>query len=121
MAQISRLHAQRILATNARLEYLCKIALEYDEIELAAAVVSEIPSIDDTLRKNLWPKSAKKIVSQNKSSIKPALAFLKRSELLRIEALLPFFQDFVVIEDFKVDDLKKAMDRSERKAQRYQK
>jgi hypothetical protein len=85
MAQISRLHAQRIPVADARLECLCKLALKYDGIELAAAaVVSETTSIGDTLRKKLCLEIAQKILQKNKS-IKPALEFLKRSELFQIE------------------------------------
>jgi len=92
--QINRLHAQRIPVANARLGYLCKLALKYDEIELAAVVVSETASIDDTLRKKFWLK----IIQQSKG-IRPGSEFFKRSELLQIEDLSPFCQDFVINND----------------------
>ena len=75
------------------------LALRYDAVELAA-VVADRPGNDDALRKKLWLKVAKKVIGQSKG-IKSAMDFLKRCELLRIEDLIPFFPDFVVIDDFK--------------------
>jgi DNA repair exonuclease SbcCD ATPase subunit len=59
-----------------------------------------------------------------------AIEFLRRCELLKIEDLIPFFPDFVVIDDFKeeictaledyshnIDQLKKEMDESARTAE----
>nr|OQO16082.1 hypothetical protein B0A51_16507 [Rachicladosporium sp. CCFEE 5018] len=104
------------------------LALKYNEIEIAASVADR-PGNDDLLRKKLWLKVAKKVISQNKG-IKPAMEFLKRCELLRIEDLIPFFPDFVVIDDFKaeicaalenysreIDGLKASMDASAATAQ----
>lgn len=105
-----------------------ELALKYDEVELAASVADQ-PGIDDALRKKLWLKVAKKVIGQNKG-IKAAIEFLKRCELLRIEDLIPFFPDFVVIDDFKeeicaaledysrqIDELKREMDESASTAQ----
>ena len=63
------------------------------------------------------------------SGIKTAIEFLRRVDLLRIEDLIPFFPDFVVIDDFKeeictaledysrkIDALKQEMDDSEETA-----
>jgi hypothetical protein len=99
------------------------LALKYDETDLAA-VVADRPGNDDALRKKLWLKIAKKVIGQNRR-IKSAMEFLKRCELLRIEDLIPFFPDFVVIDDFKeeicaaledysrqIDSLKSSMDSS---------
>lgn len=99
------------------------LALKYDEVELAASVADRAGT-DDTLRKKLWLKVAKKVIGQNKG-IKSAIEFLRRCELLRIEDLIPFFPDFIVIDDFKeeicaaledysrqIDDLKREMDES---------
>jgi hypothetical protein len=76
------------------------------------------------LRKKLWLAVAKKVISQS-NGIKTAIEFLKRCDLLKIEDLIPFFPDFVVIDDFKeeicaaledysrnIDALKKEMDES---------
>lgn len=104
------------------------LALKYDEVELAA-VVADRPGNDNALRKKLWLKVAKKVIGQNKG-IKSAIEFLKRCELLRIEDLIPFFPDFIIIDDFKeeictaledysrqIDDLKREMDESANTAQ----
>ncbi len=79
------------------------LALKHDEIDLAA-IVADRPSSssDPALRKKLWLAVARKVISQQGvGSIKTAIDFLKRCDLLRIEDLIPFFPDFVVIDDFK--------------------
>lgn len=77
------------------------LALKHNEIDLASHVADR-PSTDPTLRKKLWLAVAKKVISsQGTGSIKTAIDFLKRCDLLRIEDLIPFFPDFVVIDDFK--------------------
>jgi hypothetical protein len=80
------------------------------------------------LRKKLWLAVARKVISQS-NGIKTAIEFLKRCDLLKIEDLIPFFPDFVVIDDFKeeicaaledyshnIDALKKEMDESSQTA-----
>ncbi|KAK5167391.1 tethering complex subunit [Saxophila tyrrhenica] len=99
------------------------LALKYDEVEVAATV-ADSRDIDTALRKRLWLKVAKKVIGREKG-IKSAIEFLKRCELLRIEDLIPFFPDFVIIDDFKeeicaaledysrrIDELKTEMDES---------
>ncbi|KAI9818487.1 MAG: hypothetical protein M1827_000546 [Pycnora praestabilis] len=100
-----------------------ELALKHNEVELAS-IVADRPDSNSALRKKLWLAVAKSVISQS-SSIKTAIDFLKRCELLRIEDLIPFFPDFVVIDDFKeeicsaledysrhIDSLKKEMDES---------
>lgn len=78
------------------------LALKHDDIDLAAVVADRPPESDSALRKKLWLAVAKKVISQQGTgSIKTAINFLKRCELLKIEDLIPFFPDFVVIDDFK--------------------
>lgn len=79
------------------------LALKHDEIDLAALVADRPSSSSDpALRKKLWLAVARKVISQQGvGSIKTAIDFLKRCDLLRIEDLIPFFPDFVVIDDFK--------------------
>ena len=104
-------------------EYLqaVQLALEHDDIDLAA-IVADRPEGNDKLRKKLWLLIAEKKIRQE-SSIRSAIEFLKRCELLKIEDLIPFFPDFVVIDDFKeeicsaleeysrhIDSLKQEMD-----------
>lgn len=103
------------------------LALKYDEVDLASNVADRSET-DPALRKKLWLAVAKKVISQS-SGIKTAIDFLKRCDLLRIEDLIPFFPDFVVIDDFKeeicaaleeysrqIDALRKEMDESEETA-----
>ena len=104
-------------------EYLqaVQLALEHDDIDLAA-IVADRPEGNDKLRKKLWLLIAEKKIRHD-SGIRSAIEFLKRCELLRIEDLIPFFPDFVVIDDFKeeictaleeysrhIDSLKQEMD-----------
>lgn len=78
------------------------LALKHNEIDLASSVADRPIDTDPALRKRLWLAVAKKVISQQDTgSIKTALDFMKRCELLRIEDLIPFFPDFVVIDDFK--------------------
>jgi hypothetical protein len=103
------------------------LALSHNEIELAA-VVADRPLDTPPLRKKLWLAVARKVISQS-NGIKTAIDFLKRCDLLKIEDLIPFFPDFVVIDDFKeeicsaledysrsIDILKKEMDESSQTA-----
>lgn len=104
------------------------LALSHDEIELAS-LIADRPMNIPQLRKRLWLAVAKKVISQS-NGIKTAIDFLKKcSDLLRIEDLIPFFPDFVVIDDFKeeictaledysrnIDGLKKEMDESSQTA-----
>ncbi len=104
-----------------------ELALSHDEIELAS-VIADRPMTNPSLRKKLWLAVARKVISQS-NGIKTAIDFLKRCELLKIEDLIPFFPDFVVIDDFKeeicvaledysrnIDGLKKEMDDSSQTA-----
>lgn len=103
------------------------LALKYDNIDLASSVADR-SNTEPALRKKLWLAIAKKVISQS-SGIKTAIEFLRRVDLLRIEDLIPFFPDFVVIDDFKeeictaledysrkIDELKHEMDDSEETA-----
>ena len=100
-----------------------QLALEHNDIDLAA-IVADRPEGNDKLRKKLWLLIAEKKIRHD-SSIRSAIEFLKRCELLKIEDLIPFFPDFVVIDDFKeeictaleeysrhIDSLKQEMDMS---------
>jgi hypothetical protein len=103
------------------------LALSHNELELAA-VIADRPLSNPQLRKRLWLAVARKIIPQS-NGIKAAIDFLKKCELLKIEDLIPFFPDFVVIDDFKeeicgaledysrnIDNLKKEMDESSQTA-----
>ncbi|KAL5342949.1 Pep3/Vps18/deep orange family-domain-containing protein [Aspergillus crustosus] len=76
------------------------LALEHEDIEMAA-IIADRPEGNNKLRKKLWLLVAEKRIRQPGTGIKDAIEFLRRCELLRIEDLIPFFPDFVVIDDFK--------------------
>ncbi|KAL2752730.1 hypothetical protein ACRALDRAFT_1036977 [Sodiomyces alcalophilus JCM 7366] len=103
------------------------LALSHDQVELAS-VIADRPMSNPQLRKRLWLAVARKVITQS-DGIKAAIDFLKRCDLLKIEDLIPFFPDFVVIDDFKeeicaaledysrnIDGLKKEMDESSQTA-----
>ncbi|KAF2738624.1 hypothetical protein EJ04DRAFT_428532 [Polyplosphaeria fusca] len=116
-----------IYSSMGQYQQAVDLALKYDEVELATNVADRA-DVDPALRKKLWLAIAKKVISQS-SGIKTAIEFLRRVDLLRIEDLIPFFPDFVVIDDFKeeictaledysrkIDELKKEMDDTEETA-----
>ncbi|WWC68724.1 uncharacterized protein I206_102658 [Kwoniella pini CBS 10737] len=77
------------------------LALEKGDLELAK-INADRPDDDEVLRKKLWLKIAKYVVQEQKD-IKSAMKFLESTDLIKIEDILPFFPDFVVIDDFKVE------------------
>lgn len=77
------------------------LALRHNETSLAAQI-ADYPASDAGQRKKLWLKVAKVVISQT-SSIKSAMTFLKSCDLLKIEDLIPFFPDFILIDDFKAE------------------
>lgn len=77
------------------------LALEKGDLELAK-INADKPEDDQALRKKLWLKIAKYVV-QEKGDIKSAMKFLESTDLVKIEDILPFFPDFVVIDDFKTE------------------
>ncbi|KAM0756677.1 hypothetical protein T439DRAFT_341664 [Meredithblackwellia eburnea MCA 4105] len=76
------------------------LALESGDLELAKVCAEKPPMEMESTRKKLWLKCAKWVVGK-KSDIKTAMRFLESTDLLKIEDILPFFPDFVVIDDFK--------------------
>ncbi|KAJ5223595.1 hypothetical protein N7468_008137 [Penicillium chermesinum] len=113
-----------IYSAMGQYQQAVELALEHDDIELAA-IVADRPEGNDKLRKKLWLLVAEKKIRQPGTGIKEAMEFLRRCELLRIEDLIPFFPDFVVIDDFKdeicaaledysrrIDELRQEMDNS---------
>eukprot|EP00877_Chromochloris_zofingiensis_P007678 jgi/Chrzof1/3163/Cz12g14060.t1 len=123
---------------RACVKLLCELGLFEDAVDLALAVdldlakaVASGPEDDDTLRRKLWLGIAKHVVQQGQENggdqaahIKQAVDFLKEAGgLLKIEDILPFFPDFVTIDNFKaaicdslqrynrqIEELKKEMD-----------
>ncbi|KAJ3023908.1 UNVERIFIED_CONTAM: hypothetical protein HDU68_008416, partial [Siphonaria sp. JEL0065] len=82
-------------------EQAVDLALKNQNVQLAQ-INADKPVDDEILRKKLWLKIARHVVDERKD-IKQAIDFLKQCDLLRIEDILPFFPDFVLIDDFKAD------------------
>jgi len=80
-------------------EEAVELALKHKDLEQAKEN-AEKPDNDEALRKKLWLRIARHVVEEEKN-IKKAMAFLKECDLLKIEDVLPFFSDFVLIDDFK--------------------
>lgn len=94
--------AVHIYSTMGEYSSAVDLALKHNDIDLASSVADRPSDTDPALRKKLWLAVAKKVIDQQGvGSIKTALDFMKRCDLLRIEDLIPFFPDFVVIDDFK--------------------
>ncbi|KAF9207124.1 hypothetical protein BGZ49_001112 [Haplosporangium sp. Z 27] len=104
------------------------LALKHNDLELAR-INADKPEDDEMLRKTLWLKIARHVVKEKKD-IKAAMEFLSNSDLLKIEDILPFFPDFVLIDDFKeeickaleeynihIDELKMDMDEATKSAE----
>ncbi|KAK4148728.1 Pep3/Vps18/deep orange family-domain-containing protein [Chaetomidium leptoderma] len=122
------LSCARIYTSMGQYVQAVDLALSHDQVELAA-VIADRPMSNPPLRKKLWLAVAKKVISQQSGGIKTAIEFLKRCDLLKIEDLIPFFPDFVVIDDFKeeicaaledysrnIDGLRREMDESSQTA-----
>ncbi|RWS10458.1 vacuolar protein sorting-associated protein 18-like protein [Dinothrombium tinctorium] len=69
------------------------------DIDLAKKT-AEQSDLDDDLRKKLWLKIAKHVVTQGKD-IHQVTELLKECNLVKIEDVLPYFPDFVTISHFK--------------------
>ncbi|KAG0324912.1 hypothetical protein BG000_002004 [Podila horticola] len=104
------------------------LALKHNDLGLAR-INADKPEDDEMLRKSLWLKIARHVVKEKKD-IKAAMEFLSNSDLLKIEDILPFFPDFVLIDDFKeeicqaleeynihIDELKADMDEATKSAE----
>ncbi|KAJ3071653.1 hypothetical protein HK102_006394 [Quaeritorhiza haematococci] len=109
-------------------EQAVELALKHNDLELAQ-INADKPEDDDALRKKLWLRIARHVVEEKKD-IRQAMEYLKHCELLKIEDILPFFPDFVLIDDFKeeicaaleeynmhIRDLKAEMDEATKSAE----
>ena len=98
----------RIYAKMGLFESAVELAIREGEVELACTCADLAQSTDRDLRKKLWLKVAKEVV-RTATDIKSAMAFLRRTDIISIEDVLPFFPDFAVIDDCK-DDICEALD-----------
>ncbi|ORZ19894.1 Pep3/Vps18/deep orange family-domain-containing protein [Absidia repens] len=81
------------------------LALKVGDIDLAR-IHADKPLGDDEMSKKLWLAIAKYVI-QEKKDIKSAMDYVKQSNVLKIEDILPFFPDFVLIDEFKASKKKK--------------
>lgn len=111
--------AVQIYSTMGLYEEAVDLALKVD-IE-KAKLYADKPEYDDVLKKKLWLKVARHVV-EKQQDIGRAMELLTDCPLLKIEDILPFFPDFVIIDHFKeaiceslqeynrhIDELKMAM------------
>ncbi|KAG4302522.1 hypothetical protein PCANB_001152 [Pneumocystis canis] len=94
------LSAVYLYSTMGFFEDAVKLALEYNNIDLAC--ISADKTNDQILRKKLWIKIAKKVISQsNEENIKDSFEFLMKNKLLHIEDIISLYPDFIKIDNFK--------------------
>lgn len=98
----------RIFAKMGLFKSAVELAIREGGIELACSCVDMAETMDHDLRKKLWLRVAKEVV-RTSADIKAAMAFLRRTDLISIEDVLPFFPDFAVIDDCK-DDICEALE-----------
>lgn len=70
------------------------------DLELAKEIAN-LPEIDKELKKKLWLKIAKHIISQNNADLQHLSTLLNECQYLSIEDILPFFPDVLTIDLFK--------------------
>lgn len=87
-----------IYSTMELYEEAVDLALKVD-IELAKTNAN-MPGNNEELKKKLWLKIAEHVVKEEKD-IRRAMEFLQECDLIKIEDILPFFDEFVTIDHFK--------------------
>lgn len=90
----------RILSKMGLYEEAVDLALSSRNIELAKQNAEMPGENEHELRKKLWLRIARHVVEEEKDITK-AMKFLQNTDLLKIEDILPFFPNFVLIDDFK--------------------
>eukprot|EP00842_Homolaphlyctis_polyrhiza_P000061 jgi/Hompol1/1055/HPOL_001165-RA len=88
------------------------LALKRNDLELAR-IIAERPDEHDGSRKRLWLRIAQHVISHSANVARQAIATYSLHHIslgnLKIEEILPFFSDFVLIDDFK-DELCTALE-----------
>ncbi|XP_045595871.2 vacuolar protein sorting-associated protein 18 homolog [Procambarus clarkii] len=120
-----------ILTTMGLYQEAVELALRLDS-SLAKATANR-PKYDQDLRKKLWLMIAAHVV-QEEQNVSRAMEVLKECDLIKIEDILPFFPDFVTIDQFKdaicsslqeynqhIEDLKQEMDDASKAAENIRK
>ncbi|WFD33226.1 hypothetical protein MCUN1_000039 [Malassezia cuniculi] len=89
----------RLYAAMDLFEDAVDLALESGDVDLACRCADRAQGT--TAQKELWLKVARYVVDTQ--DMHAAMAFLQRTPLLSIEDILPFFPDFSVIDDVKME------------------
>jgi hypothetical protein len=55
---------------------------------------------DDEFKKKMWLRIARHVIEKD-NNVKKAIEFLRFTDQIKLEDILPFFPDFVLIDDFK--------------------
>ncbi|KAK7574291.1 hypothetical protein V9T40_011482 [Parthenolecanium corni] len=76
------------------------LSISKDLAKQTVQMASQSPTNNVELCKKLWLKIAKHVVNEH-NDIKEAMKFLQQCDLIKIEDVLPFFNDFVTIDHFK--------------------
>ena len=88
----------QLFALTGLFDEAIHLALDRNDLELAK-IIAEKPEDDAELRKRLWIRIAEHVINHS-TDVKTSLQYLKSGDL-KIEEILPFFPDFVLIDDFK--------------------
>ncbi|CAL4082298.1 unnamed protein product [Meganyctiphanes norvegica] len=120
-----------ILTTMGLYQEAVELALKLDT-SLAKATANR-PKHDQDMRKKLWLMIAAHVV-QEEQDVARAMEVIQECDLIKIEDILPFFPDFVTIDQFKdaicnslqkynehIDDLKHEMDDASKAAENIRK
>lgn len=93
--------------TESCVQLSAMLGLHESAVDLALTInldlaksVANMDDNDNELKKKLWLKIAKHVVSE-KNDIEGAMKFLQQCDLIKIEDILPFFSDFDTIDLFK--------------------
>lgn len=89
----------RLYARMEQYEQAVRLALDARDVELACQC-ADLPHDDPALRRELWLQCAKYVI-ESTPSMQEAMQLVRRTDLLTVEDILPFFPDFTVIDDFK--------------------
>eukprot|EP00668_Euglena_longa_P013991 GGOE01017947.1.p1 GENE.GGOE01017947.1~~GGOE01017947.1.p1 ORF type:complete len:1032 (-),score=229.87 GGOE01017947.1:26-2953(-) len=76
------------------------LALRVGDVRLAKAYAQQPGDEDAPLRRKLWLRLAEYTIRQ-RGDLKAAIDLLKQTRDIKLEDVLPFFPDFVLIKDFK--------------------
>lgn len=90
-------HLYRLLGLTTE---AVELALTFD-LSLAKSIAKSATNIDQTLSKKLWLLIAQHVISKDFDISKATLVLRESDNVIKIEDILPFFPDFVTIDDFK--------------------